>query len=294
MLDSFTAQDISVAPNLPIHTLSAGTGPPLLLIHGFPQNRLIWHRIAPHLISHYTAVIIDLRGYGKSAKPAGGNNSSDYSKTAMASDCAAVMTHLGFEKFYVCGHDRGGRVAHKLCVNYPERVLKAIFLDICPTLAMYEKTDFNFAKAYWHWFFLIQQAPLPESLILGNPRGYIENVMNRGYGALGIFDPQCLESYIEDSSDKDTVHGMCEDYRAAAGIDLEEQRSDIKEGRKIVCPLRVLWGKYGVVEAQFDALNEWKKVSEGEVDGEVVDSGHFIPEAVPDVLLKHINEFFTK
>lgn len=216
----------------------------------------------------------------------------NYSKTNMARDCAEVMQELGHERFYLCAHDRGARVGHKLCVDYPDRVIKAIFLDIAPTLAMYEKTDFAFAKAYWHWYFLIQKSPLPESLMLGNPRGYIEGTMGGRYGVgLEVFDEVALETYVKQMGDKECVHGMCEDYRAAASVDLEEQRKDLEVGKKIKCPLRVLWGKKGVIEAQFDALKEWRKVSDGIVDGETVDSGHYIPEEVPDILIRYIKEY---
>lgn len=211
----------------------------------------------------------------------------------MAADCATVMTALGFERFYVCAHDRGARVGHKLCVEYPERVMKAMFLDIAPTLAMYEKTDMAFAKAYWHWFFLIQEAPLPEILMVGNGRGWIEKTMGGRYGiGLDGFREECVESYIAQMGDMETVHGMCEDYRAAAGVDLEEAREDIEKGRKIECPLRVLWGAKGVIEAQFDALREWRKVSKaGVVSGESVDCGHHIPEEAPEAVVKQIKEF---
>lgn len=184
-------------------------------------------------------------------------------------------------------------MGHKLCVNYPDKVIKAIFLDICPTLAMYERTDFAFASAYWHWFFLIQRSPLPESLMLANSRGYIENTMGGRYGVgLEVFDKDALESYVEQMGDEEAVHGMCEDYRAAASVDLEEQKADLNVGSKIKCPLRVLWGKKGVIEAQFDALKEWRKVCDGVVDGEAVESGHYIPEEVPDVLVRHVKKYF--
>ncbi|KAK3179061.1 hypothetical protein OEA41_001200 [Lepraria neglecta] len=294
MFPTFTPQTISTStsPTVKIHTLSAGTGPPLLLLHGFPQSLNIWHLVTPSLTSQYTVILLDLRGYGKSSKPEGGEGHKEYSKSAMAADCVAVMTHLGYEKFYICAHDRGARVAHKLCVEYPERVMKAMFLDTCPTLAMYNKTDFAFASAYWHWFFLIQKAPLPEILMVTSPRSWIENTMGGRYGVgIEVFDKEALQSYVEQMGDEETVHGMCEDYRAAASIDLEEQKKDVEQGRKIKCPLRVLWGKSGVIEKQFDALAEWRKVSEGVVDGETVDCGHYIPEEVPEVLLKHIKEF---
>ena len=185
-------------------------------------------------------------------------------------------------------------MVHQLCVDFPERVEKAMVLDIAPTLAMYEKTDFEFARAYAHWFFLIQPSPLPESLMLANPRSWIENTMGSRYGVgLEVFDKEAIESYVKQMGDEDSVKGMCEDYRAAASVDLEEQREDIRNGRKIKCPFRVLWGKRGVIEAQFDALKEWRKVSEdGVVSGEALESGHYIPEEVPEVLVAHIKDFF--
>ncbi len=290
MFPNFTPFNIPLSPTRTIHGLHHGHGPPLLLLHGFPQNLLIWHIIAPQLTSVYTVIALDLRGYGQSSKPPGGENHIAYSKSVMAKDCVDVMEKLGHERFYICAHDRGARVAHKLCVNYPEKVMKAIFLDIAPTLAMYNKTDFAFATAYWHWFFLVQPSPLPESLMVANPRSWIENTM--GKVGLGIFNIEAIESYVKQMGDKDCVAGMCEDYRAAASVDLEESREDVEKGRKIKCPLRVLWGQKGIIEAQFDALKEWREVAEeGKVDGGVVDSGHYIPEENPDVVLWHINEF---
>lgn len=214
----------------------------------------------------------------------------------MAKDCIDVMAQLGYENFFICAHDRGARVAHKICVDYPEKIIKAIILDIAPTLAMYNKTDLAFAKAYWHWFFLIQSSPLPETLLLANPRGWIENTMGGRYGRnIDMFDKEAVESYVKQVGDKECVRGMCEDYRASASIDLEESKEDIEKGRKIKCPLRVLWGKKGVIEAQFDALKEWKTVAEeGLVDGESIDCGHYIPEEAPEDVLKHIREFLTQ
>ena len=203
------------------------------------------------------------------------------------------MTTLGHQKFYICAHDRGARAAHKICVEYPDRVLSAIFLDIAPTLAMYEKTDMAFASAYWHWFFLIQKAPLPEMMMVGNARGWIENTMGGRYGVgIEVFKRECVDSYVRQIGDGETVRGMCEDYRAGAGIDLEEARRDREAGRKIGCKLRVLWGRKGVIERLFDALGEWRGVSGvGLVSGESVDCGHYIPEEKPEAVVKHIMEF---
>lgn len=274
-------------------TNSSSQLPPLLLLHGFPQTHHIWHRVAPQLTDTFTVVLLDLRGYGSSSKPV--NDIAQYAKSAMARDCAVVMEQLGHKTFYLCGHDRGGRVGHKLCVDYPERVKKAMFLDICPTLAMYEATDFDFASAYFHWFLLIQKSPLPETMILSDPRSVAEMFMGgRQNGGLQIFDEACFAEYVKAMSDPDTVHSMCQDYRAAATLDMEEQRKDIAEGRQIRCPLKVLWGKYGVVEKSFDALAEWRKVTDRDVsvDGRAVESGHYIPEHVPDDVISTIREFF--
>lgn len=269
--------------------------PALLLIHGFPQTHHIWHRVAPRLTDSYNVVLLDLRGYGASSKP--GGPISHFAKSAMARDCISFMDQLGHTgAFHICAHDRGARVAHKLCVDFPTRVKAAIFLDICPTLAMFESTDLAFATAYFHWFLLIQREPLPETMILGSPRRVAEEFMGgRQAGGMGIFEEECFEAYVRGLSDPDTVRAMCQDYRASAGVDLEEQRADLAAGRHIRCPLRVLWGKHGVVEKQFDALAEWRKVTEKgvKVDGYAVDSGHYVPEQAPDDVVSAIQEFLV-
>ncbi|KAL9104760.1 MAG: hypothetical protein Q9163_000310 [Psora crenata] len=202
------------------------------------------------------------------------------------------MAQMGHDKFYICAHDRGARVAHKLCVNHPDMVLKAMFLDIAPTLAMYNRTDFTFAKAYYHWFFLIQPSPFPEDLINSNPEAFMEASMGR-QARMKIFNQDCLKSYTEVMKDPAAVHAMCEDYRAAASIDLEEHKEDDHKGRKIQCPIMVLWGQQGIIEKCFDAIEEWKKVSNSTVAGESLDCGHYIPEEAPDALLSHILRFLT-
>lgn len=298
MFEEFEAISITTqsSPEVTIRGLRSSNNadlPPLLLLHGFPQTLHIWHRVAPQLLDSFKVILLDLRGYGSSSKP--GGDIAQYVKSAMARDCALAMEHLGYQSFYLCGHDRGGRVAHKLCVDFPDRVKKVIVLDICPTLAMYEATDFDFAKAYFHWFFLIQQSPLPETMILGNPRQVAEMFMGGRQGdGLQIFAAECFEEYVKGLSDADTVHAMCQDYRAAATLDMEEQRKDIAEGRHIKAPLKVLWGKYGVVEKSFKAVAEWRKVTdEGvSVDGYAVESGHYIPEQAPDTVVSEIRGFF--
>jgi pimeloyl-ACP methyl ester carboxylesterase len=296
MFEGFTPINIKTQsdPDVTIHGIQGGTssGPPLLLLHGFPQTHHIWYRIVPHLTSSFNVIALDLRGYGRSSKP---TSITSYAKSAMARDCAHIMSTLGHESFYVCAHDRGARVAHKLLVDYPSRVKKAIFLDICPTLAMYTKTDMEFAKAYFHWFFLIQPSPLPETLIGQNPRRWAELFMGGRHAGLKLFEKQVWEEYVSVLETEEAVHAMCEDYRASATIDLEEAREDLRNERRITCPIRVLWAKYGIIEKCFDALKEWSDVVEKgtDVSGHSVECGHYIPEEAPDIVVGNIKDFFV-
>ncbi|KAJ4325088.1 hypothetical protein N0V84_003631 [Fusarium piperis] len=237
---------------------------------------------------------MDIRGYGQSSKP---SDIACYAKSAMSHDCIVVMDSLfpSSTPFYVLAHDRGARVAHKLAVDHPHRVRAAIFLDICPTLGMYEATNLDFAKGYWHWFFLIQPSPLPETLISANPRRFAELCMGafqpRG---LDIFVPEAFDAYVASLADEDTLHAMCQDYRAAATLDLDEAREDLAHGRLIQSPLLVLWGAQGVVAKQFDAVKEWRSVTkEGvTVEGRPVESGHYMPEEIPDEIVETARQFF--
>ncbi|KAG8531208.1 uncharacterized protein KY384_004566 [Bacidia gigantensis] len=294
LFQAFMPFELDVDGDITIFGVRKGAGPPLLLLHGFPENHLMWHRIARRLAQKYSVVAIDLRGYGKSSKPAGDDSHAIYSKRTMAKDCIAVMTKLGHAKFYICAHDRGARVAHQLCIDHPSHVEKAILLDIAPTLAMYEQADMLFATAYYHWFLLIQKSPFPETLISANPEAFMDYQMGgRHSPTIQIFDSEAYDSYLEAMRDPAAVHAMCEDYRAAATIDLEHQREDIKEGRKIQCPLMILWGKNGLIEKKYDAIAEWKKVSASTVEGEALDCGHYIPEELPETLLEKIETFLT-
>ncbi|RFU24848.1 hypothetical protein B7463_g11491, partial [Scytalidium lignicola] len=295
MFEGFTPFDVDVqsTPKVTIHGVrKRNSGPALLLLHGFPQTYYIWHKVAPQLANDFSIVAMDLRGYGASTKLPKSENHKDYAKSAMARDGAVVMQKLGYDKFYVCAHDRGARVAHKLCVDYPDRVIKAIFLDICPTLAMYSKTDFDFAKAYFHWFFLIQRHPLPETMISQNPRVFAELFMGGRHGGLKAFTEECFAEYVSVLENPDAVEAMCEDYRASSTTDMDEAREDIAAKRLIQNPLRVLWGKFGVIERCFNAVEEWKQVSASDVDGQAVESGHYIPEEASDVVVKNVKEFF--
>ena len=276
--------------SIEISYLIGGNGPPLLLLHGFPQTKAIWSQVAPELAKHFTVVAADLRGYGASSKPHGKSDHSTYSKRSMAADQHALMKSLGFNQFFLLGHDRGGRVSHRLAMDFPESVLRLMVLDISPTLTMYENTTMEFAKGYWHWFFLIQPEPVPETLIGANPEYWLKNHMGRHAGT-GIFSPDRWTEYLAGASHPESMHAMCEDYRAAATIDLIHDRSDRAAGKMLKMPLKVLWGEHGLVNQCFKPLEDWRVVAK-DVAGKAVPSGHYIPEEIPDVLLAEARQFF--
>ncbi|KAM3514518.1 hypothetical protein MY11210_001861 [Beauveria gryllotalpidicola] len=267
--------------------------PPLLLLHGFPQSHHIWHEVTRQLGPSYSIVLIDLRGYGSSSKP---DEVHHYAKSAMARDCVTVMDSLGFtEQFLVCGHDRGARVTHKLCVDFPARVQRALLLDICPTLAMYTSSDKQLATSYFHWFFMIQPEPLPEIMISRCARIFGEFCLGiKDEADRAIFDRTCLEYYLSTLERPEAAHSMCQDYRASATLDLDEAREDLSRGRLIQCPLRILWAEQGVIGEYFDPLQEWRAVTDDSVvvDGHSVDANHFIPEVAPDAVVSNILDFF--
>lgn len=269
-----------------------GSGPPLLLLHGFPQTKMIWHRVAPALAKHFTVIASDLRGYGASSKPQGLADHSTYSKRAMASDQAQLMNALGFSHYGVLGHDRGGRVAHRLALDYGKQVNKLMVLDISPTLAMYEQTTMQFASSYWHWFFLIQKAPIPETMIGANTEFFMKQFMGGRHAGLSIFAPECWQEYILAMSDPACLHAMCEDYRAAASIDLEHDRQTIAQKQLLEMPVRVLWGEFGQVNACFKPLEDWQKLGT-DVSGQTLQSGHYIPEEIPEELIAEALSFFS-
>ncbi|WP_110656779.1 alpha/beta fold hydrolase [Salinicola halimionae] len=298
MFDGFREFDIEVENDVAIHGVIGGEGPPLLLLHGHPQTHVIWHRLAPRLAEHYTVVATDLRGYGDSGKPkgdsgksAGEEHHSNYSKRRMALDQVGVMQALGFERFFLCGHDRGGRVAHRLALDHAERVDKLMVLDIAPTLAMYEATDLTFATAYWHWFFLIQPSPLPESWIEASPADYVTRIMGGRHAGLEPFDPQAIAEYQRCLALPGAAHGLCEDYRASRTVDLEHDRADRDAGQHLSVPLNVLWGEFGTIERCFDALAEWRAVSHASVDGGALPCGHYLPEEAPDTVFQQLIDF---
>ena len=273
--------------------------PALLLLHGFPQTHVMWHRVARHLHNDFYLVMPDLRGYGDSSKPAGLQDHSTYSKRAMAADMVAVMDALGIASFGVCGHDRGGRVAHRLAVEHPARVSRLCLIDIAPTLDMYAATDFAFAKAYYHWFHLIQPAPLPETMIGGNPVPYLLHKLGGwGTGGMDHIEAAALAEYERCFVKPETIHAMCEDYRASASIDLEHDRENRaqqvvgKSDGKIACDTLVLWGDRGVVHRMFKPIALWQAQCAGQVTGQAMQAGHFIPEELPADTANTLKEFF--
>ena len=293
MFPNFDALDIEVNGVRLRGRVGPNAGKPaLLLLHGHPESHLMWHRVAPALSAHFHVFAPDLRGYGDSGRPDPGRDYEAYSKREMARDCLALMDAFGQRQFFVAGHDRGARVAARLAADAPERVLRAMLLDVAPTLDMYEQTNRAFATAYWHWFYLIQPAPLPETLIGANPRAYIEGVMGARHAGLAPFPAEVLDHYGAGFEGTARAAGACGDYRAAAGIDLAHDRRDRAEGRLIEPPLRVLWAQHGVIERLFEPLSLWRAVAR-EVTGHSVDCGHYIPEEAPSEVVEDMLTFFA-
>ena len=264
-----------------------GEGPPLLLLHGHPQTHIMWRRIAPRLATRFTLVCADLRGYGDSSKPPTTPDHAPYSKRAMAQDMAEVMSALGHDRFFVGSHDRGARVGHRLALDHKERVIKLATLDIAPTREMYRDTTDAFARAYWHWFFLILPAPFPENMIGADPDFYWKE---RRASDLKLFEPDALAEYLRCFRDPATIHAACEDYRAAATIDIAHDDAD--GDRKLACPLLALWGANGAVGRCFDVLKLWRERA-SDVRGRSLPGGHYLAEEVPEMVADEFERFFT-
>ncbi len=272
-----------------INLVTGGQGPAVLLLHGYPETHAMWHRVAPALSRDYTVVCPDLRGYGDSSKPKGLPDHSNYSKRAMAKDMAEVMTRLGHRRFHVVGHDRGARVAHRLARDHGGRVRSLAVLDISPTLKVFQSTDMALARAFYHWFFLIQKAPLPERMIGGMRREYLLRRIGRGEIGLRVFPKNVIREYVR-CFDARGVHATCEDYRAAASIDLAHDRKDLK--KKLNMPVLALWAKQSPVGTQFDCLADWREVAK-DVRGRALACGHFLPEEKPAEVLRELRRFLA-
>jgi haloacetate dehalogenase len=260
-------------------------------MHGHPQTMAMWHRVAPALAERFCVVLMDLRGYGDSSRPEPGPDSAAYSRREMALDAVAVMRAQGFSRFQVLAHDRGARVAHRLAADHPEQVERLMLLDIAPTLAMYAHTSEAFARAYWHWFFLIQPPPLPERLIADDPVRFVRSVMGARYAGMAVFDPAAMAEYERCIAIPGSAQSICADYRASAGIDLVHDRADVAAGRRLKQPLRVLWGAHGVVGDCFDVPALWRERAD-DVSACAIDSGHYLAEEAPQAVLDEAFEFF--
>jgi haloacetate dehalogenase len=269
----------------------AGQGPPILMLHGYPQTHVMWHRVAPELAQAHTLVCADLRGYGDSSKPRGLPDHSNYSKRVMAEDMVGVMLALGHERFHVVGHDRGARVAHRLARDHGARVRSLTVLDISPTLKMYDSTSMAFARAYYHWFLFIQPEPVPEKMVaavgLAGMFGRQGVILS---SPSDLFAPRALKEYFR-CFDTRTIHASCEDYRASAGIDLEHDRADL--ARKLAMPVLAIWGTRGVIGRLFDCAADWREVAD-DVTGIAVDSGHFVAEERPAEVTQAIRSFLAQ
>ena len=290
MFKVFAEFDI-VRNGVRLHGRAGGQGAPLLLLHGHPQSHVMWHQVAPQLAEKFNVVMMDLRGYGDSGRPHADESHLAYSKREMALDALAVMQHFGFDRFKVLAHDRGARVAHRLAADMPGAVERLMLLDIAPTLAMYQNTTEAFAKAYWHWFFLIQPPPLPEALIDSDPVRFVRSMMGKRHAGLAAFAPEALAEYERCAQIAGSGHSIAEDYRASASIDLEHDRADVSIGRKVSQPLRVLWAEQGIVGKCFDVLALWRERAE-QVSGREVACGHYIAEELPAELLAEAFDFF--
>ena len=284
-------QRITLPSGAAVAWREAGEGPPLLLLHGHPQTHLIWHKLWPELTKRWRCIAPDLRGYGDSDRPASSPPHDPYTKRAMAQVLVDFMAARGYARFQVLAHDRGARVAHRLGLDHPQAVERLMLLDIAPTLDMYAGTNATFARQYFHWFFLIQPAPLPETLISADPVAYVRSVMGGRRAGLAPFAPEIRAEYERCARLPGWAHGVCEDYRAAATTDLDHDRASRDAGQKLDCPVRVLWGKLGVVEQHFDVPALWAAQCR-EVSASAVPCGHYIPEEAPSELLAEVQAFF--
>jgi haloacetate dehalogenase len=276
MFDGFEVCDLDIG-EVRVHARIGGSGPPLLLLHGYPQTHVMWHRVAPALAQEHTVVVSDLRGYGDSGKPAAGPQHAGYSKRAMAGDQVGLMRSLGFDRFAAVGHDRGARVVHRMCLDHPEIVRRAAVLDIVPTRHLFATVDRVFAQGYYHWFFLAQEADLPERLIGADPEYYLRHTLRQWSVVPDCFAPAAVEEYVRCFSAPGAIHASCNDYRAAAGIDLRHDDADADAGIRVRCPLLVLWGARGFIAGHYDVAAIWREYAV-DVQAESIDCGHFLAE----------------
>ena len=286
MFEGFQSETIATT-GTSIAIRRKGSGPAVLLLHGHPQTHVMWHLVAPRLAEHYTVVCADLRGYGASGKPASDDTHAPYSKRVMAHDQIEMMAHLGFQRFAVVGHDRGGRTAYRMALDHPERVWALSVLDILPTSEHFARIDTQFALGYFHWFFLAQPFDLPERMIAADPEKFYFERTKR------LFTEEAYAQYVKSARDPETIHAMCEDYRAAAGIDRRLDEADKVEGARIQCPTQVLWGKKNLLERCYDVLAVWREWAVA-VEGQALDCGHYLAEEAPDATYAAVKDFLDR
>ncbi|MDH5749637.1 MAG: alpha/beta hydrolase [Rhodospirillales bacterium] len=289
--EGFTLETVSVAGGK-IRLRHGGSGPPLLLLHGNPQTHAIWHAVGPALAKRFSVICPDLRGYGQTFKPAVTDSHAPYAKREMARDMIQVMEHFGHVQFFVGGHDRGARVAHRMALDHPDRVLKLALLDTVPTLEHFERTNMETAMGYYHWFFLAQRHPIPETLINAAPEAWFRGHTSREPKGDDFFHPEALADYLAAVRDPEVIGGICEDYRAGATIDLEHDRKSREDGEKVRCPLLALWGSKGKIGKWYEPLELWRQYCDGEVSGDALPSGHYLAEEVPEQVVERFSEFF--
>jgi haloacetate dehalogenase len=290
--EGFTLEQLQVRDGT-LRLRHGGSGPPLLLLHGNPQTHAMWHRVAPALARHYTVYCPDLRGYGGSFKPPATPDHAPYAKREMARDMVELMERFGHGRFRVAAHDRGARVAHRLALDHPARVEKLAVMDIIPTLEHFERTDMAFAMGYYHWFWFAQPHPFPEEVINAAPEAWFRAHTSREPKPPGFFAPDALADYLRCARDPEMIRGMCEDYRAAATIDLEHDRASRTLGEKIHCPLLVLWGAQSKIAAWYDALAIWRAYCAAAVSGGAVPSGHYLAEEAPAEVIESLRAFLA-
>lgn len=288
-LDGFRLVDAALGNGIIIRAAIGGKGPPLLLLHGHPQTHVTWRKVAPRLAEHFTIVAADLRGYGDSSKPEGGEKHIAYAKRSMAQDQVTLMRGLGHRRFGVAGHDRGGRVAHRMALDHPDAVSRIAVIDIAPTATMYARTNKEFATRYFWWFFLIQPAPLPERMIAADPEMFLRKHIDGQVKTPGATEPAAFAEYLRCYNDPATRHAICEDYRAAATIDIDHDAQDADA--RVTAPLLAIWGKLGTVGALYDVLETWREKATN-VSGRAFDCGHTLQEERPEETITELRSFF--
>lgn len=293
MFEGFRTEWHEGAEGVRLRVRLGGEGPPLLLLHGNPQTHAMWHAVAPELAAHFTLVCPDLRGYGRSDKPPVSGDHAAYAKRAMAADMLALMRNLGHSRFQVAAHDRGARVAHRLALDAPDAVQRLCVMDIVPTLHHFETTDMAFAMGYYHWFFLAQPHPTPERMIGRDVADWFDLHTSREPKDAGFFHPLARADYLEALRQPGTVEAICEDYRAAATIDLVHDRASRAAGQRVGCPLLVLWGSKGLVGQWYRPLEVWRTYADASVQGGPVTSGHYLPEEAPAEVLAALQGFLN-